>query len=87
MSNPSWRDAPFIAIDVETTGLDRRRDEVISFAGIPIESARIIAPEAVRGLVRPRAASLGASTKIHGLREDDLAGAPRRRRRSRRWQR
>jgi DNA polymerase-3 subunit epsilon len=76
VSNPSWRDAAFIAIDVETTGLDRRRDEVISFAGIPIESARIIAPEAVQGLVRPHAASLGASTKIHGLREDDLAGAP-----------
>jgi DNA polymerase III subunit epsilon len=76
VSNPSWRDAAFIAIDVETTGLDRRHDEVISFAGIPIESARIIASEAVQGLVRPHAASLGASTKIHGLREDDLAGAP-----------
>jgi DNA polymerase III subunit epsilon len=76
VSNRSWRDAPFIAIDVETTGLDRRRDELISFAGIPIESARIIAPEAVQGLVRPHAASLGASTKIHGLRADDLAGAP-----------
>jgi DNA polymerase-3 subunit epsilon len=75
-SNPSWRDASFIAIDVETTGLDRRRDEVISFAGIPIESARIIVPEAVKGLVRPHAASLGASTKIHGLLEHDLAGAP-----------
>jgi DNA polymerase III subunit epsilon len=76
VSNRSWRDTPFIAIDVETTGLDRRRDEVISFAGIPIESARIIAPEAVQGLVRPHSASLGASTKIHGLREPDLAGAP-----------
>jgi DNA polymerase III subunit epsilon len=76
VSNPSWRDARFIAIDVETTGLDRRRDEVISFAGIPIESARIIAPEAVKGLVRPHAASLGASTKIHGLLEHDLTGAP-----------
>jgi DNA polymerase-3 subunit epsilon len=76
LSNPCWRDAPFIAIDVETTGLDGRRDEVISFAGIPIESARIIAPEAVQGLVRPHAASLGASTKIHGLREEDLASAP-----------
>jgi DNA polymerase III subunit epsilon len=76
VSNPSWRDASFIAIDVETTGLDRRRDEVISFAGIPIESGRIIASAAVHGLVRPHAASLGASTKIHGLRERDLTGAP-----------
>jgi len=73
----SWRAAPFIAIDVETTGLDPRRDEVISFAGIPIESARIVTPQSVHGFVRPHDASLGASTKIHGLCEEDLAGAPR----------
>ena len=72
-----WRDARFIAIDVETTGLDPRRDEVISFAGIPIESARIIASESVHGLVRPDAASTSASIAIHRLRADDLAGAPR----------
>jgi DNA polymerase III subunit epsilon len=76
-SNLSWRAAPFIAIDVETTGLDPRRDEVISFAGIPIESTRIVTPAALYGFVRPRSASVGASTKIHGLREEDLAGAPR----------
>jgi DNA polymerase III subunit epsilon len=74
--SPSWREARFIAIDVETTGLDPRRDEVISFAGIPIESARIVAPEAVSGLVRPRDATTGASTEIHGLRDYDLTGAP-----------
>ena len=64
-------------IDVETTGLDPRRDEVISFAGIAIESARILAAEAVHGLVRPRVPSEDASIAIHRLREDDLAGAPR----------
>jgi DNA polymerase III subunit epsilon len=76
LRSPSWRDARFIAIDVETTGLDPKRDEVISYAGIPIESARIIAPKAVTGLVRPLTASTGASTEIHGLRDYDLAGAP-----------
>ena len=76
LRSSSWRDARFIAIDVETTGLDPRRDEVISFAGIPIDSARIIAPEAVRSLVRPRAATTGASAEIHGLRDYDLVGAP-----------
>lgn len=64
-------------IDVETTGLDPRRDEVVSFAAIPIASARIIASESVHGLVRPRAQSTSASIEIHRLRERDLAGAPR----------
>ena len=73
----SWRAVAFIGIDVETTGLDPRRDEVISFAGMPIEPARIVIPESVHGFVRPHTASLGASTEIHGLREQDLACAPR----------
>ena len=46
LRNRSWREARFIAIDIETTGLDPQRDEVISFAGIPIESARIIVSDA-----------------------------------------
>jgi DNA polymerase-3 subunit epsilon len=76
LRSPSWREVRFIAIDVETTGLDPQRDEVISFAGIPIESARIITAESVHGLVRPRWASTGDSVEIHGLRDYDLAGAP-----------
>ena len=76
LRSPLWREARFIAIDVETTGLDPRRDEVISFAGIPIEAARIIASQSVCGLVRPREASTGASAEIHGLRDHDLADAP-----------
>jgi DNA polymerase-3 subunit epsilon len=72
----SWRDARFIALDIETTGLDPEHDELISFAGIPIERGRIIASQEVHGLVRPHAASTGASTQIHGLRDYDLAGEP-----------
>jgi len=77
LRNRSWREARFIAIDVETTGLDPQRDEVISFAGIPIEFGRIIVSESVHGLVRPRARSTSAALEIHRLREVDLAGAPR----------
>src|SRR5262245_4245516 len=72
----SWRATRFIAIDVETTGLDPERDEVISFAGIAIESGRIVARKAVHGLVRPRTATTGASSMIHGLSDGDLAEAP-----------
>ena len=77
LRNRSWREARFIAIDIETTGLDPQRDEVISFAGIPIESARIIVSESTHGLVHPRTTSTSASFEIHRLRAVDLAEAPR----------
>jgi DNA polymerase-3 subunit epsilon len=72
----SWRAARFVAVDVETTGLDRRRDEVISFAAVPIDRARIVAGGTVRGLVRPERAPPASSVEIHGLRAADLAAAP-----------
>lgn len=71
-----WRAARFVAIDVETTGLDPRRDEVISFAAVPVEQGRVVAGEAVGGLVRPGSPPPPASIEIHGLRAADLEAAP-----------
>jgi DNA polymerase-3 subunit epsilon len=71
-----WREARFVAVDLETTGLDPRRDQVLSFAAVPIEAGRIVAGAAVSGLVRPTAPPPAASIEIHGLREADLAAAP-----------
>jgi DNA polymerase III subunit epsilon len=73
---PSWRTARFVVVDVETTGLDPRRDEIVSFAAVPVEGGRIVAREAVGGLVRPEAPPPGSSVEIHGLRAADLAAAP-----------
>jgi DNA polymerase III subunit epsilon len=75
-SRNSWRAARFLVIDVETTGLDPRRDEVISFAGVPVEGGRIVASGAVHGLVRPESPPAASSVVIHGLRTADLAAAP-----------
>lgn len=72
----SWRAARFIVVDVETTGLDPQRDEVVSYAAIPIEDGRIIAGHTVSGLVRPAAPLSTRSIEIHGLRAQDLAAAP-----------
>ncbi|MBA3263332.1 MAG: 3'-5' exonuclease [Thermoleophilaceae bacterium] len=72
----SWRAASFVVVDVETTGLDRRRDEVLSFAAVPVRCGRVLAGEAVTGLVRPSARPSPSSVEIHGLRAADLATAP-----------
>jgi DNA polymerase-3 subunit epsilon len=72
----SWRAARFVAVDVETTGLDPRRAEIISFAAVPVEHGRIVAAQAVSGLVRPRVPPPAETVEVHGLRAADLAAAP-----------
>jgi DNA polymerase-3 subunit epsilon len=71
-----WREARLVAVDVETTGLDPKRDQVVSFAAVPIEAGRIVAGASVYGLVRPQRGVPGTSVEIHGIREQDLADAP-----------
>jgi len=71
-----WREARFLAVDLELTGLDPRRDEVLAFAAVPIDGGRIGAGGTVSGLVHPSSSPPPASIEIHGLRDADLAGAP-----------
>jgi len=72
----SWRAARFIVIDIETTGLDPRADDIVSFGAVPVERGRIVARDALHGLVRPAAPPPARSIEVHGLRADDLAAAP-----------
>jgi DNA polymerase-3 subunit epsilon len=72
----SWRRARFLVVDVETTGLDPARDEIVSFAGLPVDEGRVLTAAAVGGLVHPQAAPAPSSVEIHGLRTADLAAAP-----------
>jgi DNA polymerase III subunit epsilon len=71
-----WREARFVAVDVETTGLDPRRDDVVSFAAVPVDRGRVVVRDAVAGLVRPSVPPSDASVEVHGLRAADLASAP-----------
>ncbi len=71
-----WREARLVAIDVEATGLDARSDRVISFGAVPIERGRILAGEAVYGLVNPEREVPAESIVIHGIRPQDLLDAP-----------
>jgi DNA polymerase III subunit epsilon len=72
----SWRRARFLVVDVETTGLNPARDEIVSFAGLPVEDGRVLGAAAVAGLVHPDATPAPSSVEIHGLRAADLAAAP-----------
>jgi DNA polymerase-3 subunit epsilon len=63
-------------VDLETTGLDPRRDEIISFASIPVEGGRVVVGDARATIVRPTRMPAAATIRIHGLRPADLASAP-----------
>jgi DNA polymerase III subunit epsilon len=72
-----WREARWCALDLEMTGLDPRRDEIISFGAIPIEAGRVLLQAAVYGQVKPSREIGEAAIPIHGIRDVDLVTAPR----------
>ena len=62
-----------VALDCETTGLNRRKDEIVSVAAVPIRGAKVLTSEAFTATVRCVATPDPASIKIHGLRARDIA--------------
>ena len=67
----------FLVVDVETTGLDPRRDHVLEVGWVPVTSGEVVL-NGVRGtLVRPPSGVVvGESAVLHGLTDDDLGAAP-----------
>ncbi len=71
-----WRAARFAVVDLETTGLDARRHEIISWSVVPVEEGCIPAGAARYGLTRPRRMPEEGSIVVHGILPADLASAP-----------
>jgi DNA polymerase-3 subunit epsilon len=64
----------WVSLDCETTGLDRRRDEIISIGAVRIAGSRVLASERLELLVRPEKRAISsAAVKVHRLREQDVA--------------
>jgi DNA polymerase III subunit epsilon len=71
-----WRQAEFVVLDFETTGLHLKRDEVVSYGAVLVRSGRIVVGSRVYGLVRPTRAVSQESAAVHGLVAADLREAP-----------
>ncbi len=67
-----WRQAEFVVVDLETSGLDLSSDEILSFAAVPVRSGRVIPAEMVTTLMRPKRPPAPVGIRIHGLRDADL---------------
>ncbi len=62
-----------VSIDCETTGLNPRKDDIVTIAAIRIRGARILTSESFEATLRPEARMRPDAIKIHRLREADVA--------------
>ncbi len=76
MLDRPWREAELCVVDLETTGLDLRRDEVVAYGAVVVRGGRVVVREAVEGLVRPSPTASTGTVTIHGLVPGRLAHAP-----------
>lgn len=67
----------FVSIDCETTGLDRKKDEIITIAAVKIRGNRILTSERFVRLARPESAMAADAIKVHHLRQADVEGGER----------
>lgn len=67
-------EAPLMAMDLEMTGLDPVRDQILSIGLVPIEHGAIPLADAEQKLVQIRG-SVGQSATIHGILDNDLVQA------------
>jgi DNA polymerase-3 subunit epsilon len=70
-----WRSYDFCAVDVETTGLDLKKDEVISVGAVTIHDGRFKGDGNLYAEIIPSQSPSPASITIHGLRDIDLSTA------------
>lgn len=72
-------EAPLLALDLEMTGLDPARDQIVSIGWAPIDAGRLRPGAGVHLLVRPSSGGpgervhggVGQSATIHGIRDCD----------------
>ncbi len=70
-----YRELEYLCIDLELTGLNPQKDEILSIGYAPIVDQNVILSEAAHYLVKPRSDLPGESVVVHGLTDDRLAEA------------
>lgn len=70
-------EADYVAFDTELTGLDARRDSIISIGAVKLRGGRIFAGKTFHRLVQPESELRPESVVVHELVHSDLEGAAR----------
>ncbi len=71
------RNCEFVVFDTELTGLNQRRDEIISIGAVRIRNLRICCGDTFYALIKPQGKLHSASTIIHRITPRELSGAER----------
>ncbi|MCM8626934.1 exonuclease domain-containing protein [Accumulibacter sp.] len=72
-----WRQARYLALDLETTGSDAQRDDILSFGWVCLDGPEIRLDSARHRLVLPRGLLDEASVSVHRITDDRAAGGQR----------
>ena len=65
----------FVALDIETTGLDAQKDDIVSIGLVPFDSQRIYLAKAKHWVVSSRHLT-SDSVVVHGITHTEVAEAP-----------
>jgi DNA polymerase-3 subunit epsilon len=77
LRSPPWAQATYWALDIETSGLDAKRDAILSVGMVPIREGVIRVGDAFETLVQTESPVPDDSLKIHHILPQELATAPR----------
>ncbi|PSW16908.1 3'-5' exonuclease [Photobacterium sanctipauli] len=70
------KDVEFVALDFETTGLDPKKDEIISIGIVPFTMKRIRCRDSAQWFVNPHRPLEEESVIIHGITDSEVENAP-----------
>lgn len=69
-------DTPFVVLDTELTGLDERKDDIVSIGAVRMWGGRIELGGTFHELVNPKAALEARSVVIHGITPSQVEARP-----------
>jgi len=64
-----------VVLDTETTGMNPRKDEILSIGAVKVRENRILLSDAFEAWIKPQGPISEESIKIHGIRRVDLEHA------------
>ncbi len=70
------QDLRYTVLDTELTGLDERRDDIVSIGALHMQGGRIELGHAFQELVNPKAVLDGRTVVIHGITPSQLEAKP-----------